>query len=627
MLVLGGATRLCLEGGSLRRSRASEQPAHDRNSCAVPARGGNGTRGDTQVAHPLHRHRSVRFYAARMAAMTCPWMEIEIERMGADVRVAARGSRGETAASRMLGPGMNADRLCKFGEAAAEEAHRGRPLGPLAGEAQAIHRALMEGALDRLRSGLHGAARGAPVLVRFMVKSGTLQSVPWEALCEPDEAMGFWGISPNYLPVRGVMAEEPRRPWPVRRPLRVLAIAPQGGPSIDGLKSALEQRIKQGDVEWLPPIGPDQARLPYLFDRLSAEPRPHVIHFVGHGGVRGGKPVLQLATDLEDEPAWVPAELLGKQLKASTVGPLRLIVLEACEGAKPGDLASAAEMLSRCGADAVLAHLWPVQADIARLCSERFYAVLAGADREKRGNPAIALNEARRILLTCHRESAEAFSPVLYLRSSDPVLFEFTDVEPAWPPQPPPTPREIEKIVARPFSLVLGDRWRHDRSAIESFKEKLRAELATLPDPPPPDLPTSALMERAALEYGPGLLETKFQELFKSLPRPALLDTIARVLPPGVHITLLRTPFLEQAVEQAKPDTTIYVIQPGESRPGVRATRALPPVHNALRPIGGGQVVPDAGGGRAEPGGEAWVSRRLDRLLAFRRGAARAAHP
>lgn len=94
-------------------------------------------------------------------------------------------------------------------------------------------------------------------------------------------------------------------------------------------------------------------------------------------------------------------ELLAQQLKASLRGLLRLIVLEACEGARPGPFASAAETLVRAGADAV-AHLWPVKADVARACSAELYRArlspCSSASRERARDEALARDRLERFL-------------------------------------------------------------------------------------------------------------------------------------------------------------------------------------------------------------------------------------
>lgn len=522
------------------------------------------------------------------------WMEIEIECIAADVRVAATTSRGKVARSHLLGPDMSIERLRRFGAGVAEAARLGQPLGRLASEARAIRNAVMAEQLDALRSELHGAAGGGPVLIRFMIKSPELHSVPWEALCDPEETSGFWGISPHYLVARGVMAAKSTMTWRVPRALNVLAVSPVETGSIERVRQTLAARIDSKEVVWLDPIGPDRACASYLIDRLKQEPAPHVIQFVGHGGMRNGEPVLYLADDAAGEPTWVGAEPLGKQLDAATRGTVRLIVLEACAGASPGEFASAAEALARCGVGAVIAHLWPVTADFARRCSERFYAAFV-SDPRTRGDVAAALNQVRRELFLQGQETAETFSPVLHLRSDESRLFEFSEVVtggegPGVPDSSVPAEFKEFMELERPFTLVLGDRWRHDRDAFEKFKEKVRVEIPRELSPPE-GLPSSAVMERAVLQGGPEALDDYFQETFKQVTRPKFIDAIAHVLRPGPQITLLRTPVLEQAIEEAKPDKTLYVVQPREPRPlihcrpaGAKAWDKLPQLPDSFDP-------------------------------------------
>src|SRR5262249_56335094 len=136
-----------------------------------------------------------------------------------------------------------------------------------------------------------------------------------------------------------------------------------------------------------------------------------VVHWLGQGGVDlAGKPVLRVADDEDGEEAWITAEALGRELSSSFCEELRLVILEACEGAKAGALGSAAEILAAAGADAVVAHLWPVKADAARTCSAEVYRALTAAERTQ-GDIGASVAAARRTLLA---QSAEAFSPILY---------------------------------------------------------------------------------------------------------------------------------------------------------------------------------------------------------------------
>jgi CHAT domain len=308
--------------------------------------------------------------------------------------------------------------LQRFARSVEQAAMRRKPLSrALEAEAQAVWEALLDGEAGELRAKLRAASDG-PLLVRWMVHAPELQAVPWEAL-------GRSASSAEVLPVRGVASTDPAGAHEVRGAVRVLAVAPHGGS--ETLKDALAERIAAKEVEWLDPVEGTAAERRYLLDRLRREPVPHVLHFIGHGGLDAqGRPVLRLA-DEDDEEVWLPVALLGDQLAAGCRGVLRLVVLEACEGAKPSPsaFASAGEMLARAGADAVVAHLWPVKADVARACSTHLYRALAGAGPHS-GDVAWSMNEARRALLGEYEESAEALSPVLYLRGPDGALFDFT---------------------------------------------------------------------------------------------------------------------------------------------------------------------------------------------------------
>ncbi|AUX45918.1 uncharacterized protein SOCE26_074200 [Sorangium cellulosum] len=499
------------------------------------------------------------------------WLEIDLARAGAEVRAGARGSRGEQTAPHSLGPDLDAEALSRFAVAVRAAAARGRPLAAgLLDTAQALQRAVLDGGIDPLRARLAEAA-GGPLLVRLGLHDLELQAVPWEALCKPGEAMGFWASSPDLLPVRGVTTDEPWQPRAVRGALRLLAVAPTGSAGLAVLRSALAERIDAGEIEWLDPIEGPAASVSGLFDRLRREPIPHVLHFLGHGGQQGGAPVLRLADNDDGDETWLPVELLAQQLKASLRGFLRLIVLEACEGARPTVFASAAELLARAGADAVVAHLWPVKANVARTCSTELYRALAGASRSK-GDIAAAMNEARRAMLGAFEGSAEAFSPVVYLRGPDGVLFDFKGrkiTAPAPHPAAKPAARGLDPALARllgkPFSLLLGDRFRGQRPVLSGFRDKLHKELVKASVPASPALPMSAIAQRFALHRGVTRLDAEFQKTFRDgAPPPPFVEVLAGFVGPGAHTTLLRHPWLELAVAEKHPERTIYVIQPGE---------------------------------------------------------------
>jgi hypothetical protein len=354
----------------------------------------------------------------------------------------------------------------------------------------------------------------------------------------------------------------------VQGAVRVLAIAPGSADrALTVLREALAPSIEAGEVEWLEPIAGPAVSARLLFDGLRRGKSPHVVHFLGHGGVDlGGKPSLRLADDEDGEEVWITAEALARELSASFCEGLRLVVLEACEGAKPGAFGSAAEILARAGADAVVGHLWPVKADTARTCSAVLYRALTAADR-RGGDVGAGVAAARRTLLA---ESAEAFSPVLYLRGQSSVIFDFAERRVARPTATRGSKRIAPALVGlleKPFTLVLGD--------VAGSQGDLRRDLAQFMDengdPADPAAPLSTLAERCFLRFGPDVLHSLFQQaLTASMSAPAspLVSSLGRLLPPGVHVTLLWHPSLERAVAEQQPDRTVYAIQPALAQPG-----------------------------------------------------------
>lgn len=508
-------------------------------------------------------------------------MEIEIEAAGADIRASGRHGDVEKTPWRALG--KSTSDFTSFAAAVSTLAASGKPLPPdLRNTAQSLQTAVLQRDIDALRARLAGDGQ-KPVLLRLALPPGELQDVPWEALCAPDQAMGFWATSPDVFPVRGVTTTEPLPPREIRGALSVLAVAPDGGRSLDALKLALDQRINAGEIEWLPPItGPD-ATVTTLFNRLnSGRTNPNVIHFLCHGGQKDGVAAVRLAGREEDSATWLSVELLAQQLKSSLRGFLRLILLESCEGARSSSFASAAEILARAGADAVVAHLWPVKADVARACSENLYRALT-SDGPTQGDIAASMNQARRALLGSFDASAEAFSPIIYLRSPTGLLFEFKR-KPGAPTQAPASsttaPKSTSKaldpvaleLLRQSFSLVLGDRTEEQIAAESGFRDRLREALTQAAVPAPPDLPLATLAQRFVMHNGTDSLNEEFQSAFtgESDGPPPFLDGIAKGLGAGPHITLLRLPWLEQAVAKAQPNRMIYVIQLGGGRVTLR---------------------------------------------------------
>jgi hypothetical protein len=191
------------------------------------------------------------------------WLELEIARAGAEMRLRARGSRGEETSPIPLGPGLDLDALKAFASTVRGAAMRGRALPTEALQtAQTLARALLGPEVDPLRARLAETAQG-PLLLRLLLSEPEIAAIPWEALCKPGEALGFWASSPDLLPVRRVITTEPWQPRAVRGAVRVLAVAPTGGASLAILKSALAKPSRAAPSSGSSPsMAPPQARAP-----------------------------------------------------------------------------------------------------------------------------------------------------------------------------------------------------------------------------------------------------------------------------------------------------------------------------------------------------------------------------
>ncbi len=507
------------------------------------------------------------------------WIELEIERDNQAIKVSARGSRGERVGPMDLAP-INLGRLSGLASGVRRAVTASQALPDHAvTAAQDLYTAVFREQLRDLLVRLGEATRtqNRKVLLRLMIRDPELQRFPWEVMCRPGTARDFVGCLPDLQVARGVHSQEPHEAREVRHSVRLLAISPLGEvDKLSALKAALHEPIAEGALQWLDPITGDQTIGARLFERLRRADAPHIIHWIGHGGAdANNNPCLYLAEDGDGESQYILAESLAQELRTSLGTELRLMVLEACNGARPGAFASAAEILAQSGADAVLAHLWPVKADVARNLSADFYRNLTGT-RDGMGDVATSLHATRR---TFFERGAEVFSPVLYLRGADPRLLDFKRRRLV-----APTTAAVSRIhdevdpalltaLKGPFSLVLGG----GGAAVPGHQELVKsivAELERSGEPGLERLGLSALAQRFYLRHGKGKLNRLFQKTIGTtvdLEIPEFIRALSQVLRPGAHTTLLWLPCLEHAVAERHADRNIYVVQPaapgsGESR-------------------------------------------------------------
>lgn len=493
------------------------------------------------------------------------WLEIEIDTKGDELLVSARGSRGERPAPQRLAPDQGLDALNNFSNKVARAVRARKELDPPVIElSQSIYAEVLKNELRDILVRMTDPSkdpRTNRVLLRLFLRDRALLGIPWEALCKPGTNEGYWGIDPRMVVARGVHSPDPLVPREVMGAVSVLVIAPGSETAtLEALRQSLGSAIDAGEIEWLEPIAGNDISAKVLFERLRRGKTPNIVHFIGHGGIdMKGRPSLRLADDEDGEEVWMTAEALARELTPHFFEGLRLVILEACEGAKAGVLGSAAEDLAKAGADAVIAHLWPVKADVARLCSSELYRTLTSASSA--GDIGTSITAVRSTLLT---QSAEAFSPILFLRGSDSVLFDFSRRKVTKPSGrrrgraiAPPLQMLLEKP---PFTLVVGD--------IDEDRELLRKELLTFlqenGDNPDPNVALSVITQRCVLKFGEEVLHSLFQQAVVTSPqddRPPLIEAIGALVPPGVHVTLLWRPHLERTIAEKQPDKTIYAIQ------------------------------------------------------------------
>jgi hypothetical protein len=145
----------------------------------------------------------------------------------------------------------------------------------------------------------------------------------------------------------------------------------------------------------------------------------HVLHFIGHGGFNAVGEGAVLFEDMNGGPEAVDGLSLGAILARHS--PLRLVVLNACEGARDGitPFAGVAQSLVRYQIPAVVAMQEPIRDEDAIRFSRHFYAGLA-----RGGSVDRSLGDALIGMLADH-PGCERSTPVLYLRVPDGILFPF----------------------------------------------------------------------------------------------------------------------------------------------------------------------------------------------------------
>ncbi len=293
-----------------------------------------------------------------------------------------------------------------------------------------------------------------------LTEAPDLAGLPWELLYDRGTRRHL-ALSERTPIVRYLQLPGPNRPLPVSGPLRVLAIlsSPAGHEPLDvdaewaGVEAALRPQTRAGLISL------DRLERPTLghLHRYLRAHEVHLLHFVGHGDydVASQDGVLYFEDD-----RGIARKVSTNQLAPLLYDhdPLRLVVLNACQTALPNRAdaySGMAQGLVQQGVPAVVAMQVPITDDAGICFSRDFYTAIAASQPVDQ-----ALTGARKALFNDF--GYEWATPVLFLRSSDGVLFTMNEPgtavpkeEPTSPPAPPPpsqAPQAEPKAVPAPAS-------------------------------------------------------------------------------------------------------------------------------------------------------------------------------
>jgi hypothetical protein len=285
--------------------------------------------------------------------------------------------------------------------------------------------------VESLREARRAADRGLRVKLR--THAPELALLPWEFLY--DQRRGDFVCLSNATPlVRYLETPNPPQVLAVTTPLRILGMvaSPPGLPplDVDGEKARVEEAIAEPrrrglvDITWLP--GESWEALTQAVGRGGGGPW-HVFHFIGHGGFDPRSDEGHLAL-VADDGGTYELSAIGLSRLLGDHPTLRLVVLNACEGAKgSGDdlVSSTAATLVRRGLPAVVSMQFEISDRAAIEFAREFYRTLA------LGNPVdAAVAEARKAVSFALPQSMEWATPVLHMRAPDGNLFALAGQDP-----------------------------------------------------------------------------------------------------------------------------------------------------------------------------------------------------
>jgi hypothetical protein len=263
--------------------------------------------------------------------------------------------------------------------------------------------------------------------LKFRIGPPELAALPWELLYDPRRGE-YVCLSRDTPLVRFLELPQAVEPLLVSPPLRILGMVASPGDLLPLDVAQEKQRVEKAlkdlqarglvTLTWL-----KEQTWRDLQQAMRGGPW-QILHFIGHGGFDQKKNEGFIAlTEKEGKTRRLMVNELGRLL--ADHHPLRLVLLNSCEGARGGDrdvFSSVAATLVRRGIPAVVAMQDEISDGAAIEFSHTFYEALAD------GMPVdAAVAETRKAISLVARDTVEWAAPVLFMRAPDGVILAIVD--------------------------------------------------------------------------------------------------------------------------------------------------------------------------------------------------------
>jgi len=326
----------------------------------------------------------------------------------------------------------------------------------LPGEARSLYHECLREATHRHRG----------VRLKLSVHTPRLAALPWEFLYDPRKR-DYLCLNPHTPLVRYTELPQTVPPLEIEMPLRILGMVADPLDMPMRLDIASEQRRvseavrsleERGLVELVWMEGHTWRDLQRVM--RSATGSWHILHFIGHGGFDEVRNEGFIVLNNDDGTAHRLYASQLARLLARQRSSLRLVLLNACDGARAGVndmLSSTAATLINSGIPAVLAMQYEITNDGAVEFANAFYEALAD-------NLPVdaAVAEARNAINISNARSLEWGVPVLHMRAADGRLFTLGEEGKSrtglpgspWPSTPPAGHRPPATPLSQPTIMV-----------------------------------------------------------------------------------------------------------------------------------------------------------------------------